>query len=117
MRMWVGVHVHVDVQVDVDVDGAVPLELAKVAAEYGGIYISHIRDEEDQLLESVEELITIAREARIPAEIYHLKASGQHNWHKLDSVFLMIEKNLPHLTFCTQSWHNFQHPLVNNLLI
>ncbi|MGH1435311.1 MAG: N-acyl-D-amino-acid deacylase family protein [Lewinella sp.] len=67
------------------------IELAKVAAEYGGIYISHIRDEGDQLLESVEELITIAREANIPAEIYHLKASGQHNWHKLDSVFLMIE--------------------------
>lgn len=67
------------------------IELAKVAAEYGGIYISHIRDEGNQLLESVEELITIAREARIPAEIYHLKASGQHNWHKLDSVFLMIE--------------------------
>ncbi|WP_367390533.1 amidohydrolase family protein [Lewinella sp. LCG006] len=67
------------------------IELAKVAAEYGGIYISHIRDEGDQLLESVEELITIAREAKIPAEIYHLKASGQHNWHKLDSVFQMIE--------------------------
>ncbi|WP_020539095.1 N-acyl-D-amino-acid deacylase family protein [Lewinella cohaerens] len=67
------------------------IELAKVAAEYGGIYISHIRDEGDQLLESVEELITIAREANIPAEIYHLKASGQHNWYKLDSVFMMIE--------------------------
>lgn len=67
------------------------IELAKVASEHGGIYISHIRDEGDLLLESVAELITIARGADIPAEIYHLKASGQHNWHKLDSVFQQIE--------------------------
>lgn len=67
------------------------IELSKAVADYGGIYISHIRDEGDLLLESVDELIEIAREASIPAEIYHLKASGQHNWHKLDSVFQRIE--------------------------
>lgn len=67
------------------------ISLAEVAAQYGGIYISHIRDEGDLLLESVDELLEIAQQANIPAEIYHLKASGQHNWHKLDSVLQRIE--------------------------
>ncbi|KPK82171.1 MAG: aminoacylase [Gemmatimonas sp. SM23_52] len=62
------------------------IELAKVAAEYGGMYISHLRSEGNQLLEALEEFITIAREAGIPAEIYHLKAAGQANWPKLDGV-------------------------------
>ncbi len=56
------------------------IELARVAGEFGGMYISHIRSEGNQLLEAVEELITIAREADVPAEIYHLKAAGQDNW-------------------------------------
>ncbi len=65
--------------------------LSKVAGEQGGIYISHIRDEGAQLLESVDELIQISRASGTPAEIYHLKASAERNWHKLDSVFTMIE--------------------------
>jgi N-acyl-D-amino-acid deacylase len=68
------------------------VELCKVAASYGGMYISHIRSEGDKLFESVEELITIAREAVIPAEIYHLKAAGKDNWHKIDSVIRRVEK-------------------------
>ncbi|MCB0638479.1 MAG: D-aminoacylase, partial [Lewinella sp.] len=67
------------------------IELSKVASGYGGIYISHIRSEGEELLESVQELIDIARGADIPAEIYHLKASGERNWPKLDTVFAMIE--------------------------
>ena len=67
------------------------IALNKVAARYGGRYISHIRGEGGELLESVEELITIAREAGIGAEIYHLKAAGRKNWHKLDQVFEMVE--------------------------
>lgn len=67
------------------------IELSKVAAKHNGIYISHIRDEGDELLESINELITIAKEADIPAEIYHLKASGKQNWHKMDTVFTIIE--------------------------
>lgn len=67
------------------------IELSKVVASYGGMYISHIRDEGDKLLEAIEELITIARDANISAEVYHLKASGEQNWHKMDSVFAMIE--------------------------
>ena len=66
-------------------------ELAKVAAEYGGMYISHLRSEGDRLLEAVEELITIARDASIHAEIYHLKAAGKANWHKLQGVIEKVE--------------------------
>lgn len=68
------------------------IELCKVAAEYGGMYISHMRSEGNRLLEAVEELITIAREAKVPAEIYHLKAAGQSNWNKLDAVIEKVEK-------------------------
>ena len=75
------------------------IELAKVVAEYDGMYISHIRDEEGGLLEAVSELITISEEAKLPAEIYHFKASGNANWHLLDSAITLVEnarkKGLP----------------------
>lgn len=67
------------------------IELCKVAAQYGGMYISHMRSEGNRLLEAVDELITIAKEANIPAEIYHLKAAGRENWDKLEKVFEKIE--------------------------
>ncbi len=67
------------------------IELAKVAADYDGMYISHMRSEGNQLLEALEELITVARAADIPAEIYHLKAAGQNNWRKLDQVIQRVE--------------------------
>ncbi|HEV2912139.1 MAG TPA: D-aminoacylase [Pyrinomonadaceae bacterium] len=67
------------------------IELCKVAAKYQGKYISHMRSEGNRLQEGVEELIRISREARIPAEIYHLKAAGQQNWNKMDRVIAMIE--------------------------
>jgi N-acyl-D-amino-acid deacylase len=67
------------------------IELCKEAAAYGGMYISHIRSEGNRLLEAVDELITIAREADIPAEIYHLKAAGQSNWSKMEQVIRKIE--------------------------
>src|SRR5215469_13287171 len=54
--------------------------LAQVAAKYKGIYISHIRNEGDHEMEAIDELITIARQAQIPAEIYHLKVAGAKNW-------------------------------------
>ena len=66
-------------------------ELAKVAAEYNGMYISHIRSEEGELLESVEELVSIARDANIWSEIYHLKAAATENWWKLDSAIALVE--------------------------
>ena len=65
--------------------------MSSAAAEYGGIYISHIRSEGNRLLEAADELIGIARQARIPAEFYHLKAAGQANWGKLDALIGKIE--------------------------
>ncbi|MFQ5703845.1 MAG: amidohydrolase family protein [Gemmatimonadales bacterium] len=67
------------------------IELAKVAAEYDGMYISHMRSEGNRLLEAVDELIHIARAAGIRAEIYHLKAAGKSNWTKLDEVIHKVE--------------------------
>jgi N-acyl-D-amino-acid deacylase len=68
------------------------IELCKVAAQYRGKYISHIRSEGNRLVESVEELIRISREAGIPAEIYHLKAAGEANWSKMPRVIALIER-------------------------
>lgn len=67
------------------------IELAKVASEYDGMYISHIRSEEDSLLHAVRELITVADSASIRSEIYHFKASGQNNWDLLDSAITLVE--------------------------
>ena len=67
------------------------VELAKVAAESGGMYISHMRSEGDRLLEAIDETLTIARQAHIRAEIYHLKAAGQSNWKKLGDAIAKIE--------------------------
>lgn len=67
------------------------IELAKVAAEYDGMYISHIRSEGNRLLEGIDELIRIARESGVRAEIYHLKAAGERNWIKHDEVVRRIE--------------------------
>ena len=67
------------------------IELARVAGEYGGMYISHIRGEGASLLDAVDELIRIAREANVRAEIYHLKAAGSLNWHKMDAVIEKVE--------------------------
>ena len=67
------------------------IELCKVAARYKGKYISHMRSEGNQLLEAVDELIRISREANIPAEIYHIKAAGKSNWPKVDALLAKIE--------------------------
>lgn len=66
-------------------------ELAAVAGEYGGMYISHIRNEGDRLLESIDELIFISKYGKIPAEVYHLKASGEKNWSKMDQAIAKID--------------------------
>lgn len=67
------------------------IALASVAGAYNGMYISHLRSESFNLLQAVDELIRIAREANVPAEIYHLKAAGPENWDKLDRVLEKID--------------------------
>jgi N-acyl-D-amino-acid deacylase len=67
------------------------IELCKVAAEYHGMYISHIRSEGTRLLEAADELIRISRDSGLPAEFYHLKAAGKQNWDKEDGLLQKIE--------------------------
>jgi N-acyl-D-amino-acid deacylase len=67
------------------------IELCKVASKYHGTYISHLRSEGNTFLEAIDELLQIAHEARIPAEIYHLKAAGKANWGKLEAAIAKIE--------------------------
>lgn len=67
------------------------IKLCKVAAKYDGMYISHMRSEGSRLLVSLDELIRIADEAEIRAEIYHLKQSGKENWDKLDAVVAKVD--------------------------
>jgi N-acyl-D-amino-acid deacylase len=66
------------------------IELCKVAAKYQGKYISHMRSEGNRLLEALDELIRISREAGIPAEVYHIKAAGRQNWGKIDKFLSRI---------------------------
>jgi len=68
------------------------IALAEVAGEYGGMYISHLRSEGNDLLAALDELITTSRKANVAAEIYHLKAAGQSNWPKLDAMIERIER-------------------------
>ncbi|MCY4672693.1 MAG: D-aminoacylase [Bacteroidetes bacterium] len=66
--------------------------LASAAGEFDGVYVSHIRSEGGRLLESVEELIQIARDAGVRGHIYHLKAAGQNNWHKMETVIARVNE-------------------------
>jgi N-acyl-D-amino-acid deacylase len=66
--------------------------ISSEAARCGGMYIAHMRSEGERLLEAVDETIDIARRARIPVEIYHLKAAGRSNWSKLDGAIERIER-------------------------
>jgi len=67
------------------------VEICKVAGEYGGMYITHMRSEGNNIFGAVDETIRIAREGKLPAEIYHLKMAGKDNWWKLDSVLAKID--------------------------
>lgn len=68
------------------------IALTEVVARYDGMYISHIRNEGDEVIASVEELIDIVRETGVRGEIYHLKVSHKRNWDKLDEVIAIIEE-------------------------
>jgi len=66
------------------------IELAKVARQYGGVYLTHQRSESGQIFESIDEVVRISREARIPAEIWHLKTAYKANWGKMPQVLARI---------------------------
>ncbi len=67
------------------------VELCKVAGEYGGMYITHMRSESDDILSAINETLTISKEAKVPAEIYHFKINHQRNWNKIDAVLFKID--------------------------
>jgi N-acyl-D-amino-acid deacylase len=66
-------------------------ELCSVMKEYGGVYATHMRNEDDRVLEAIEEAIIIGKGAGIPVNISHLKLQGKANWHKIDKAFELIE--------------------------
>jgi len=68
------------------------IEMARVAARYGGVYYSHIRNESNHLLEALEEAFRIGREADIPVHIYHLKAAGEENWPLMAEAIALIDR-------------------------
>lgn len=68
------------------------IALARVAARYGGIYITHQRSEEEEIDRSLDEVFRIARETPIPAEIYHLKTAGRAQWGRMPQVLKRIEQ-------------------------
>ena len=72
-------------------DTAEIIRLAKVAARHGGIYVSHIRDERQDLEASIEETLRIGHDARLPILVSHLKAAEKPNWGKIPRVIEMIE--------------------------
>jgi len=67
------------------------IELCKIASSYGGMYITHMRSESDNIYKALHETFSIAREAHIPAEIYHLKINNTWNWNKIDTVISKID--------------------------
>jgi N-acyl-D-amino-acid deacylase len=70
--------------------------MASAAAEYDGLYISHLRSEGDRIEQAIDEFLSIARNAKIRAEIYHLKLAGQANWYKLADVIKHLEDAQAH---------------------
>ena len=108
------------------------IEMAKAMAPYGSIYITHMRSEADQLLESIDEAITIGSKGGVPVEIYHLKAAGVNNWPKgpasiakIDSARragVDVQANMyPYvaggtgLSACTPPWASEDGKLIDNL--
>jgi len=73
------------------VETAEIIAVCAIAARYGGIYITHLRSEGDRFAEAVEEALAIGQGATIPVEIYHLKATGRHNWPKMAGVIARID--------------------------
>ena len=83
------------------------IELCKVASDYGGMYISHMRSESNRLLQALDELILIADEATIPAEVYHLKAGGKQNHYKMDLAIAKMDSARVAGLYITADMYNY----------
>jgi N-acyl-D-amino-acid deacylase len=83
------------------------IELCKVAAEYDGMYISHLRNEDFQFLEAIDELLKVAKEANIRSEIYHFKQVGKTNWYKLDEAVAKIDSARAAGLYITADMYNY----------
>lgn len=81
--------------------------LSEVVAEFDGMYTSHIRSEGDRFEEAVQEVIDIAELSGVRAHIHHLKAAGEYNWHKLDTVIAMVEEARARGLDITSSMYNY----------
>jgi N-acyl-D-amino-acid deacylase len=81
--------------------------LSEVVAEFDGMYTSHMRSEGDRFEEAVQEVIEIAERSGVNAHIHHLKAAGEYNWHKLDSVINMVEQARERGLEITSSMYNY----------
>ena len=66
--------------------------LAKVAAQYKGVYTTHMRNESDSVTDAIQEALTVAKEANIPLEISHFKVGGQNNWGRSRQTLAMVQK-------------------------
>jgi dihydroorotase/N-acyl-D-amino-acid deacylase len=88
------------------------IALASEASRYGGIYASHMRSEGDAIMDALKETARIAREAKIPAEIWHIKVAGKSNWGRMPEVVAFIEKarvsglDISANTYAYTAWNN-----------
>jgi len=88
------------------------IALAGEAAQFGGIYATHMRSEGDAVLESIDEAARIGREAHIPVEIWHLKAAGKANWGRMPQIVARIEQaraagiDISANTYAYTAWFN-----------
>ena len=67
------------------------IECAEAASSFGGIYVTHMRNESGNIINSIQEALKIGHEANIKVQISHLKVAGEQNWDKIDEVFSLIE--------------------------
>ena len=88
------------------------IALAAEAGKLGGIYATHMRSEGDAITAAIDEVIRISREAKIPAEIWHLKAAGKNNWGRMPEIVAKIEKareagvDITADTYAYTAWYN-----------
>src|SRR5271165_3413362 len=88
------------------------IALAAESAKLGGIYATHMRSEGDSITAAIDEVIRIAREAKTPAEIWHLKAAGKNNWGRMPEIVAQIERarmqglDISANTYAYPAWFN-----------